>query len=195
MSTVTVTTLTQVDFASSANKFYRTLVIDNWEIRNWGPMEIRGQASVKRHPDARSARASAEAQLELKWKKGYKTTDRVVDTFEFPVNKLIERPNPDGAKLLIDAYKASGMPGSNPVALVAQRNPVSIHPTAPTPAATTDRLEVFNQRTLAAITVSMTDPGKATEEYIRLNDELKALMDGLEVGKSYLDTLSAMVTA
>lgn len=197
MTQVTVTTVTFNDYASNSDKMYRTFVGGNYEVRNWGRIGVIGQFSIKVHSAPYEAAESASKQIAAKQAKGYTHTPKVIETFEFPIDKLEGKGN-EGGRLLAHAYDATLLPGSK----IAQGGGTPGYPPFlgqdPTPGTTnviqSDRFTTLIDRSLVAITLSVTNPGKAIEEYVLLQHQLEELMESVDKATSYMETLGEMVT-
>lgn len=183
MTTVTATTVTYHDSAANSHKFYRTYVVDDIAIFQWGRIGASGQWSAGTYGGMLGADNAARSKINEKINGGY--GDRTTVTFDYrgrldPNDKDTLKPLHD--LVLTQAAARPARPAPAPA------------PPSPVPAAL-DRHGEFTARALAAVTLAVTDPNAAMVELALLREQWEELQEIHERAESYLQTLNSMLLA
>ena len=189
----TVTTVAYSDDEQNSDKFYRTYVGDNGlELRQNGRIGTTGAvAGYATHTSKSQAIASAEAQLREKARKGYQ--GHITATFDYPDAKLPTDKKDRRARLLFQAFTASGNPGS--AAADALTGTTTKAPAPRTVAASEADLDALLEEVMQGINTAIADPTEGTAVYALLRGKIDTAKERLDQVSSYYETLEDLVMA
>lgn len=194
LTAVTCTTLEFNDDQANSHKFYRVYTCGSWTVFQWGRVGAVGQWSGSEHSSSASAKVAANDQLHAKKSKGYALVGVALfdhDESKLSVDKDDLTPLDAGRRRAqaSSAQPAPATPAPKP------RKPAGAPDPDPAPPVS-DVLNphaVFAARALTAITLAVTDPQKAVEEFAILNDSWKDLEIQHAKAASYLKTLDQLL--
>lgn len=195
---------------AKSNKFYRVYSVGPYVVTQYGPQgsgRTGGTfAFVKEAGDMLASNAARSARQK---KRAYDTVYEL--EFDVDLDRLVSAltgGDKKGGEFLDNIHTASALAQGADVnvgladARAKQRAeksgtvaPSTTSTTQPLTAATgADRLTVFGDRALAALTLSTTDVRGATQAFAELTEELEGLQDEFRKAQSFLGTLELMVT-
>lgn len=187
-----VSTVAFTDDEANIDKFYRTYVGDNGlELRQNGRIGTTGAVAGFFDRGSRSRAAiEADRQITAKRKKGYRGL--TVAEFEYPDSKLPLDRNDRRARLMFQAFQASGKPGARPAELV---DGAAAKPTPVVTTVTQDSLEALLEEVMQGINTAIVDREEGTRVYAVLRSKIDGAAEMVDMVRSYYETLEDLVMA
>ena len=185
MTRVTYTTVELHDSQANSHKFYRSYVVDNVVVHQWGRVGTLGQFSAVQCGNKIGAEGIAEDKINEKVGGGY--GGRTRGGFDYP--HAIDTGDKDTLRRL-GQFANSHVPSAPPAPSPAPKADPAPNPT---PKVEADRYSEFTSRALAAVSLAVTAPSAAMVELALLREQWEELEQVHARAASYLDTLNTML--